>query len=91
MAYRIAGMPRTAFAKYFGRTAEQLAAMDGKRVVADDDRTVRRSAGRGYLRKNEGVILSGRSSGEIANPHRSAYAIYPLEHSGPPRGDGEGA
>ncbi|EJL29021.1 DUF1203 domain-containing protein [Novosphingobium sp. AP12] len=79
MSYRIAGLPRAAFAKYFGRTAGELGELGARRVIADAARgfpcrVTLEDAGVG-----ERLILLNFTHHDVAGPYRSAYAIYVRE------------
>ncbi|HUD29650.1 MAG TPA: DUF1203 domain-containing protein [Novosphingobium sp.] len=80
MTYRIAGLPRSAFADYFGRTAEELGERGARRVIADADRGFPCRLTLDDAPTGESLILLNFTSHDVANPYRSAYAIYIREH-----------
>ncbi|KMS59213.1 hypothetical protein V474_08345 [Novosphingobium barchaimii LL02] len=79
MAYRIAGLPRGAFVKYYGKTAEELGRMNARRVFADADRGFPCRVSLEDARAGESLILLNFTSHDVANPYRSAHAIYVRE------------
>ncbi|AXB76448.1 DUF1203 domain-containing protein [Novosphingobium sp. P6W] len=81
MAYRIAGLPRGGFAQYYGKTAEELGHMGARRVLADADRGFPCRVSLEDARAGESLILLNFTSHDVANPYRSAYAIYIREHA----------
>ncbi|WP_159976051.1 MULTISPECIES: DUF1203 domain-containing protein [unclassified Novosphingobium] len=81
MAYRIAGLPRGAFAQYYGKTAEELGRMGAKRVFADADRGFPCRVSLDDAKEGEGLILLNFISHDVTNPCRSAYAIYIRENA----------
>lgn len=81
MTYRIEGLPRAAFAQYYGRTAEELARMGARRVVADADRGYPCRVSLDDARAGESLILLNYISHDVAGPYRTAYAIYIREEA----------
>jgi hypothetical protein len=81
MAYRITGLTRAAFAKYFSAGPEELAAMNAIRVVAQADRGYPCRVSLDDARAGESLILLHYVSHDVANPFRSAYAIYVREQA----------
>lgn len=81
MGYRITGLPRSAFAKYFGANAEELAGMNAIRVVAQAERGYPCRVSLDDARAGESLILLNYVSHDVANPYRSAYAIYVREQA----------
>lgn len=82
MSYRIAGLPRAAFAQYFGRTAEELGELGARRVVADADRGFPCRVTLDDAKAGESLILLNFVNHDVHGPYRSAYAIYVREESG---------
>lgn len=81
MAYRVTGLQRSAFAKYFGASAEELAGMNAIRLTAQADRGYPCRVSLDDARAGESVILLHHVSHDVANPYRSAYAIYIREQA----------
>lgn len=79
MSYRIAGLPRAAFAQYFGRTAEELGELGARRVIASADRGFPCRVTLDDARAGESLILLNYTHHDVAGPYRSAYAIYVRE------------
>lgn len=82
MSYRIAGLPRTAFAQYFGKTAEELAELGARRIVANADHGFPCRVTLEDARAGESLILVNFIHHDVAGPYRSAYAIYVRETGG---------
>lgn len=76
MSYRITGLPRAAFAQYFGRTAEELGELGARRVTASADRGFPCRITLDNAPPGESLILLNFTSHDVAGPYRSAYAIY---------------
>ncbi|MFT4057861.1 MAG: DUF1203 domain-containing protein [Novosphingobium sp.] len=79
MSYRIEGLQRSNFSQYYGRSAEELAAMGAVRVVADANdgfpcRVTLQDAHAG-----DRLILLNFTSHRVAGPFRTAYAIFVRE------------
>lgn len=79
MSYRITGLPRAAFAQYFGRSPQELEEMGARRVIADADWGFPCRVSLEDARRGEALILLHFTSHEVPGPYRSAYAIYVRE------------
>lgn len=79
MTYRIAGLPRDAFIGYFAMNGEELAKCGARRIIADADRGYPCRISLDDARKGESLILLNFASHDVANPYRTAYAIYVRE------------
>ncbi|KHK92007.1 DUF1203 domain-containing protein [Novosphingobium malaysiense] len=79
MTYRIAGLSRETFARYFAMTTAELARSGARRVTADADRGFPCRVSLEDARRGESLILLNFVSHDVANPYRTAYAIYVRE------------
>lgn len=84
MTYRIAGLPRTMFSEYLGRTDRELAQMRARRVIADADRGFPCRVSLEDARAGDSLILLHFVSHETENPYRTAFAIYVREDASEP-------
>jgi hypothetical protein len=83
MAYRIAGLKREEFEPLFGLGHEELAALNARRVRAEQ----RGAPCRISLEEaeaGESLLLLNHVSHDMATPFRTAYAIYVREAAGEP-------
>lgn len=90
MTYRIEGLPRGAFARYYGRTAEELLEMGAIRVVADANDGFPCRVTLQDAREGDSLILLNYISHDVPGPYRTAYAIFVREHEAAGEGAGEG-
>ncbi|GGB87011.1 hypothetical protein GCM10011494_01680 [Novosphingobium endophyticum] len=81
MAYGIAGPPRADYTRYFAMDSSDLARTAARRVVADVDHGFPCRASLGDARSGEDSILLNHVSHDVANPYRTAYAIYVREQA----------
>ena len=81
MTFRIMGLPRAAFAQYFIMSPAKLAQMGARRVIADADRGFPCRITLDDARAGESLILLNYVSHDVANPYRTAYAIYVREQA----------
>ena len=79
MTYRIAGLPRDAFIGYFAMNSEELAKCGARRITAHADRGCPCRVSLDDARSGESLILLNFASHDVANPYRTAYAIYVRE------------
>ncbi|MCJ2177925.1 DUF1203 domain-containing protein [Novosphingobium album (ex Hu et al. 2023)] len=82
--FRIEGLPREAFTQYFAMNPEELAQTGARRVVADTDRGFPCRITLEDARAGESLILLNYVSHDVANPFRTAYAIYVREDAQEP-------
>ncbi len=79
MAYRIHGLPPTAFADLIGLDDEALAARGALRVTATNKPGFPCRVSLDDAEAGESLILLNHVSHDVATPYRSAYAIYVSE------------
>lgn len=79
MTYRIQGLPKSSFAHFFAMDTRELAQSGAMRVTADADRGFPCRVSLEDAREGESLILLNYISHEVANPYRTAYAIYVRE------------
>lgn len=84
MTYRIQGLRRSAFTHLFAMNAAGLAETGAMRVTADADRDFPCRVSLDDARKGENLILLNYVSHAVANPYRTAYAIYVRESAEEP-------
>lgn len=84
MTYRIHGLPRSAFTRFFAMNEQELAETGAMRVVADADCGFPCRVSLEDARKGEQLILLNYVSHDAANPYRTAYAIYVRENAEDP-------
>lgn len=84
MAYRISGLPRDAFAGLFALDSAELAACGARRVIADADRGFPCRISLKDAQRGESLVLLNFASHDVANPYRTAYAIYVREQARQP-------
>lgn len=84
MTYRIAGLPREAFIGYFAMNSGELARCGARRITADADIGFPCRISLEDARKGESLILLNFTSHNVANPYRTAYAIYVREEAQQP-------
>jgi hypothetical protein len=84
MTYRIKGLPRSSFARFFDMDARELADSGAMRVIANADRGFPCRVSLEDARQGESLILLNYTSHDVANPYRTAYAIYVRECAGEP-------
>ncbi|WP_067735348.1 DUF1203 domain-containing protein [Novosphingobium naphthalenivorans] len=82
--FRIKGLPREAFTQYFAMKPEELARSGAQRVIADADRGFPCRISLEDARAGESLILLHYVSHDVANPYRTAYAIYVREQAPEP-------
>jgi hypothetical protein len=85
VTYKIAGLPREAFEHYFALSSRELERADARRVIADADRGFPCRVSLEDARQGESLILLNFTSHAVANPYRTAYAIYIREQAPQPR------
>lgn len=76
MACGIVGLPRADFTRYFAMDSSDLARTGARRVVADADGGLPCPVRLEDARAGESLILLNHVSHDVANPFRTAYAIY---------------
>ncbi|MGF7153180.1 DUF1203 domain-containing protein [Novosphingobium gossypii] len=86
MTYRITGLPRVEFTRYFAADTEELRRMGGMRVVADADAGYPCRVSLEDARAGESVLLLNFTSHDVPGPFRTAYAIYVREVDTPGEG-----
>ncbi len=79
MTYRITGLPRAGFTKYFTADAEELRRMGAMRVVAEADAGYPCRVSLEDARAGERVVLLNFTSHDVPGPFRTTYAIYVRE------------
>jgi hypothetical protein len=79
MTYRIKGLDRAAFERFFAMDDVELAGNRGKRVVATADRGYPCRISLKDARKGETLLLVHHTSHAVDTPYRSAYAIFVRE------------
>lgn len=84
MTYRIQGLPRSLFAPFFTMNQQELAESGAMRVIADADKGFPCRISLEDARQGETLILLNYISHDIANPYRTAYAIYIREEATEP-------
>lgn len=81
MTYQIAGLPREAFLGYFSMNADELEKCGALRVTARADGRIPCRISLEEAREGESVILLNFASHDVANPYRTAYAIFVREEA----------
>lgn len=79
MTYRIAGLRRTDFTKYFMANADELREMGARRIAADADTGYPCRITLEDARSGESVILLNFISHDVPGPFRTTHAIYVRE------------
>lgn len=79
MTYRIQGLPRSLFTHFFAMGEHKLAESGATRVIADADKGFPCRISLEDAREGESLILLNYVSHDVANPYRTAYAIYVRE------------
>lgn len=79
MTYRIQGLSRSSFAHFFEMDAQELAQFGAMRVIARADRGFPCRVSLEDAGEGESLILLNYTSHDVANPYRTAYAIYVRE------------
>lgn len=81
VAFRILGLPRLAFDRYFAMNSAELAENSACRVTADADRGFPCRVSLEDACEGEELILLNYVSHDVTNPFRTAYAIYVREQA----------
>lgn len=81
MTYKIVGLPREAFLGHFSMNADELAQCGALRVTAPADSRIPCRISLEEAQEGESVILLNFASHDVANPYRTAYAIYVREEA----------
>lgn len=82
--FKIAGLSRDGFVPYFAMNPAQLGQIGARRLVADADRGFPCRISLDDARAGESLILLNYVSHDVANPFRTAYAIYVRENAQEP-------
>lgn len=82
MRYRITGLPRAAFARWFGQSDEALAAEGIIRITADSKPGFPCRITLEDAEPGETLLLLNHEDHAVATPYRNAYAIYIREGAG---------
>ncbi len=81
MTFRIEGLNREQFSQYLGRTDDELAAMNARRVIATEDNAYPCRISLRDAKQGETLILLNYEHHAAATPYRSRHAIYINESS----------
>lgn len=84
MTYRIRGLERSQFDRFFGMDDAELARNRAKRVVASADRGFPCRVSLEDARRGETLLLVHHTSHAVETPYRSSYAIFVREAAAAP-------
>lgn len=81
MTYRITGLPRASFTRYFSMSDAELGKVGARRLIADADRGFPCRVSLVDAQQGEPVLLINFESNSAPNPYRTAHAIYVREEA----------